>query len=348
MSYQLGMDAICLRPAKRPGHTEYCSHDRLREWIRMQTGKSLEDAWECDLIWHTNDGPAAWSELGRTTDMGHAEFLEGGVDKRASRPCPFISVDEALAFDAVEEYGLPDAQALSAHYDRIWQEGQRAHPEQVFTGGYYKTMVSGAIETFGWDILLQAAADQPAFERVMDSFFRLSLAHYQAWARTRAEVFICHDDMVWSQGPFMDPAFYRRVIFPRYAALWRVLHNAGKKVLFCSDGDWTLFLDDIAAAGADGFIFEPMMSVETVVARYGGDRVIIGSAVDCRTLTYGAADAIRAEVDATLALARGCPGFFVAVGNHIPSNVPLENALLYFDCLSAAWRNSVTDCRYES
>ena len=35
-----------------------------------------------------------------------------------------------------------------------------------------------------------------------------------------------------------------------------------------------------------------------------------------------------------------CPGFFLAVGNHIPANVPVENAIYYNQCYEElAWRN---------
>ena len=337
MSYRTGMDTIHLRPTPRLAHTEYCSNDPLRRAILERTGKTLEDAWECDLCWSTNDGPVGWAQRGRTTDMGHAEFLEGGVDRRDPKPAPFRSVEEVLSFDAVEEYGLPDFDALVEYYRQSYGANQKKHPEQVYTAGYYKTIVSGAIEAFGWELLLAAAADKRRFERILDSIYRLSLHHYRAWAATPAEVFICHDDMVWSEGAFMDPAFYRAVIFPRYADLWRVIKDSGKKLLFCSDGDWTEFIDDIAAAGADGFIFEPMVSLETVVERYGKTHVIVGSKVDCRTLTFGTQDEIRAEIDATLEIAFGCPGFMFAVGNHIPSNVPVDNALFYFDYLQSRW-----------
>ena len=40
-------------------------------------------------------------------------------------------------------------------------------------------------------------------------------------------------------------------LFARYAELWKPLHAAGKKVLFCSDGNFTEFAADIVAAGAD-------------------------------------------------------------------------------------------------
>ena len=332
MSYLVGIDTIHLRPTERIARTEYCSNDALRRTLTTG-GQSFEDALGLDFLWSTNDGPVPWSERGRVTDMGHAEFLEHGVDKRQPKACPFADPEQVLEFDAVEEYGLPDMDGLVSYYENGYQEAQRSHPNQVFPGGYYKTIVSGAIEAFGWDMLLTAAAEQERFERVLDSIFRLSLHHYKAWAKTSIEVFICHDDMVWTQGPFMAPSFYRRVIFPRYEELWSVLKKAGKKILYCSDGNFGIFVDDLAGAGADGFIFEPITPLEPIVDKYGKTHVIAGSNVDCRTLTFGTKQEIQAEVDATLELALDCPGFIFAVGNHIPSNVPLENALFYLQYL---------------
>ncbi|NUQ70198.1 MAG: hypothetical protein HUU17_05185 [Chthonomonadales bacterium] len=345
MSYEIGMAAMRLEMAERIGHTEYHSNYAL---IRAVTGKepttdpdawrAFNDAWEIDLIWSTNDGPTDWALRGRVTDMGHAEFLEHGADWRDTVTCPFATVDEVLAFDAVSEYGLPDFEELVRFYEQAHRSAQTANPNQIHTAGYYKTIISGAIQAFGWDMLLAAAADRAGFARVLDSFFELAAHHFRAWARTSAPVFIDHDDFVWSAGAFMSPAFYRAEIIPRYRRLWQILHEAGKTVLFCSDGDWSIFIDDIAEAGADGFIFEPTTDLEHIVRRYGQTHVIVGSKVDCRTLTFGDKEEIAAEVRATLGLAQACPGFMVAVGNHIPSNVPVDNALWYFDCLRSGWR----------
>jgi len=337
MSYRIGIDTIYLRPTPRVAHTEYCSHGALMRQVEAEAGAPFPDAWRFDLNWYTHDGPASWAERGRVTDMGHSEFAEGGVDRRAPKPSPFTDPQQVLEFDAVDEYGLDDHDELVAFYEDIYQTSQRADPNMVWPGGRYRTMVSGAIDSFGWEMLLAAAVDQEGFERVLDSYFRLSMHHVKAWAQTSIKVYINHDDMVWSSGPFMDPVFYRRVIFPRYAELWAELHKAGIKVLFCADGDWSLFVDDIARAGADGFIFEPLMALEPVVERYGRSHVIVASKVDCRTLTFDTKEAIQREVDATLELAFQCPGFVFAVGNHIPSNVPVENARFYFDYLRRHW-----------
>ncbi len=343
MSYQIGLDTLRLRPTPRLARTEYCSNDALK---RLVTGLPADDPrldaefsrrWELDLIWSTPEGSHPWETCGRVTDMGHSEFLEGGVDWRPKQPCPFKNVHEAWAFDAVAEYGLTPMEELVAYYEGVYQDARRRYPEQVYTGGYYRTLISGAIAIFGWDMLLEAAADRRRFARVLDTIFQVALHHARAWAQTSIDVFMCHDDMVWTQGAFMHPSFYRGELFPRYAELWRVLHAAGKQVIFCSDGDWSQFASDIVAAGADALSFEPMMPLEPVVERFGRTHALLASKVDARTLTFGTHAAIQAEVDATLALARRCAGLMFAVGNHIPSNVPVDNALFYDAYLRSHW-----------
>ncbi len=50
---------------------------------------------------------------------------------------------------------------------------------------------------------------------------------------------------------------------------------------------------------------------------------------DTRLLLYGTKAEIRAEVERCISLGRDCPGYFLAVGNHIPPNTPVENAIYY-------------------
>ncbi len=345
MSYPIGLNALKLQPGQRLAHTEYCDHYAL---VRATTGRDPQvepqawrefyDAWDIDFLWNTYEGVDGWGKNGRTTDMGHAEFMEGGIDRREPVQSPFKTVEEVLEFDAAAEYGLVDLEALTADYENQYSTKRATYPNQVNTGGHYNTIVSGAVQAFGWDLLLEAASDKRGFDKVLEGIFQVTLHSVKAWARTSIDVFIQHDDMVWTSGAFMHPDFYRQSIFPRYRQLWQILHDAGKMVLFCSDGDYTQFVDDIAQAGADGFIFEPLTDLDLIAARFGKTKVIMGSKVDCRTLTFGDRDQIKREVDATLKVARDCPGFVFAVGNHLPSNIPLDNAQYYFDYLSNHWK----------
>lgn len=346
MSRQLALDTIHLRPTPRPAHTEY-SLEYHKDYVRQKTGlepddpaarKRLYELWEIDFLWLTDDGlHGNWGAHGRVTDMGHAEYAADGSDLRQPQDCPFRSVEEVWAFDAVAEYGLPDFDEQVASYEGLIQRAREATPDQFVPGGYYKTIVSGAIQAFGWEMLLLGASDPGRMERVFDSFFRLTLHHMQAWAKTSAEALIQHDDFVWTSGAFMHPDIYRSVIIPRYAELWKPLRAVGKKVLFCSDGNFMQFAEDIVAAGADGLIFEPCNDFGFMVERFGRSCVLVGSYVDCRDMAFRPWDTVRASVDRTLELADRCSGLIFAVGNHIPANVPPEMMDAFIEYLRARW-----------
>lgn len=57
--------------------------------------------------------------------------------------------------------------------------------------------------------------------------------------------------------------------------MWQPLKKAGKKVLFCSDGRWAMFMEDIARCGADCFILEPSNDLDYVAVRFGRIRCIV-------------------------------------------------------------------------
>jgi uroporphyrinogen-III decarboxylase len=155
----------------------------------------------------------------------------------------------------------------------------------------------------------------------------------EAWARTSVEAVIQHDDFVWTQGPFMHPDIYREVIIPRYAALWEPIHAAGKKVLFCSDADFTIFVEDLAEAGADGFIFEPCVDFGMMAEKFGQSHCLVGSFVDCRDLTFGDWEKVRDDIDRTFEVLKMCRGAILAVGNHLPPNISADMLDRYYGYL---------------
>lgn len=346
MSRQIALDTIHLKPTPRLAHTEY-SLAYHRDYIRRKTGlepgtpeamDKFHEAWGIDFMWSVNDGlHGHWFGRGRATNMGHAEYASDGSDKHQPVESPFKDMEEVWAFDAVAEYGLPDFGEQVAAYQALIDAARQRYPEQLTTGGYYKTIISGAIQAFGWEMLLLGASDPAKMERVLDSFFRFTKHHMDAWAQTDAEVIIQHDDFVWTLGPFMHPDYYRSVIIARFSELWKPLKAAGKKVLFCSDGNFMELAGDIVAAGADGLIFEPCNDFGWMVERFGDSSLLMGSAVDCRTMTFGTWEQVQAEMDLTLKLAERCRGLVWAVGNHLPPNIPEAMMERYLNYLLAHW-----------
>ena len=340
MSYQRGWQAMQLHKPDKIPHTEYLFH---RQFTIKVTGLDPEspDPGErsraCAAIARELDYDFLWTTFplpyeGPSTEMGHGQYTEKGIDiVRASKP--FESPEEVLAFEPERDLKVPSVEQLVPMVRNWHAKAQEAYPEAVVPGGFYNSVFTWAIRTFGWELFLAAAAlDEDRFDKILEGFTRISMKVVQAHVQVGIPVFLCHDDIVWTSGAVFHPDWYRRHIFPRLKRLWEPLREAGIKVLFCSDGDFTDFVQDLAEAGAQGFIFEPLTDLEKIVDLYGQTMVIIGN-IDTRILTYGTPEDIRADVKRCAQLGLDCPGYFFAVGNHIPYNVPIASIECYLEAI---------------
>jgi hypothetical protein len=345
MSYEDGWAALNLEMPARVPRTEYSveSHWELitavtgipvnfqsSEEEKRRARGALYKAWNLDLFWRTLIDKEHMP--GRRTSMGHAVYEIGGTDFDARIQCPFAAPEEALAFDPLAEYGRPDKKELRRMFEEDYRRVCREHPDGVNMTGIYITCLSGLIYIFGWEMLLLAAGTDPTrFGEVTNRYCRWVGQHFEALAEADVPVVMVHDDIVWTSGPFLHPDWYRRFVFPNYKKLFAPLRESGKKILFTSDGDYTMFIDDIVACGTHGFFFEPLTDMAAFAAKYGRTHVFVGNA-DTRVLLFGTKEGIRREVKRCLDIGKKCPGFFMAVGNHIPPNTPVESALYYNAC----------------
>ena len=342
MSYEDGWAAINLQMPRRIPRTEYSAEmhwDLIKvvtgidvgvdspDEVKWKAGRAFAWAWDYSFFWSTLIGHGELGEY--QSDMGHAEYAAGGVDRRDTVYNLYEDPEDVLNFDPWEKLGPKDKGELVRRFEAHYKLNCDANPDGVNMTGTYITLISGMIALFGWDMLLLAAGtDQVRFGELVNRYASWMQQYYDALAESDVPVVMTHDDMVWSSGPIFRPAWYREYVFPNYKKFWAPLREAGKRIMFTSDGDFTSFIDDLAEAGLHGFVFEPLTSLEYVVEKYGQSHVIIGNA-DTRVLLDGTQAEIRAEVEQCMSLGRDCPGFFMAVGNHIPPNTPVESALYY-------------------
>jgi hypothetical protein len=352
MSYQDGWAAINLEMPARIPRTEYSADSYHWPLISRVTGmnvtassppaereaasRAFREAWSYDFAWSTMVGAGHLGEF--ATDMGHAVYAADGSDQRLQSEPLFRSPEEVFSFDPLERLPHYDHEELVAQFNRHYRANCERHPDEVNMTGTYITVVSGLIALLGWDMLLLAAGtDSAAFGRFTNRYAEWVDRFYRALADSDAPVVMTHDDIVWTSGPFVHPDWYREYVFPHYRRLFEPLKAAGKKIAFTSDGDYTLFIGDLVAAGVDGFVMEPLTDMALIAERYGRTHFFIGNA-DTRILLNGSKADIRAEVERCMTIGRDCPGFFMAVGNHIPANTPVENALYYNECYEELMR----------
>ncbi len=342
MGYQDGWAAINLEMPGRVPRTEYSvtGHWELvsavtgievsassSAEVKADAARAFMKAWDFSFMWSTF--VSGQFMHGRTTSMGHAVYAAEGVDYRDDVSCPFTDPEEVLSFDPTAEYGPLDQRELIPQMEAAYSKSCAAYEDAVHMSGVYTTMVSGWIAIFGWEMLLLAAGEDPGrFGEMARRYEAWITPCFEALAESNVPVVMCHDDMVWTGGAFLSPVWYREYIFPAYKRLWRPILEAGKRLVFTSDGDYTEFFGDIVDCGAHSLVMEPCCDMAAFAEQYGQTHGFIGNA-DTRILLSGTKEQIRAEVERCMNIGKQCPGFFMAVGNHIPPNTPVESALYY-------------------
>lgn len=343
MSWEDGWSAINLEMPKRVPRTEYSVDWYHWELVAKVTGipvdkeslaelkKSASRAfvkkWNYDFFWSTLIDHSVFGDM--RTKMGHASYAVDGTDVSREVVCPFKTAEEVLAFDPFETLGARDHQTLVRSFEEHYRSQLLPEPLGVRMTGTYVTLISGLIDLFGWDMLLLAAGtDLAGFGEVANRYARWMQQYFNALADADVPCVMVHDDIVWTSGPFLNPDWYREYVFPNYKKYFAPLRDSKKKIMYTSDGNYNAFIDDIAACGMNGFVLEPCTDMQYIAEKYGKTHAFVGNA-DTRILLLGTRPEIRAEVERCMRIGKGCPGFFMAVGNHIPQNTPIENALYY-------------------
>ena len=345
MSYARGMAALHLEMTDCVPRTEYSAH---RHWdlIQAVTGIAVSEdspeevqakasdafinAWDYDFMWATTISRNVFGEV--RTKMGHAVYAAGGVDYSDEISSPFSEPEDALDFDPHEQLPDWDAPQIRQMYLDQYERSCEQWPNCVNMSGVYVSLVSGLIDLFGWDLLLTALGTDPEkCGEMTNRYSRWIQQFFDVLAETDIPVVMVHDDIVWTTGAFCRPDWYRQYVFPNLKRQIAPLREAGKIILFTADGNYTQFIDDIADCGVSGFVMEPSTDMQYIADKYGKTHSFIGNA-DTRILLSGTKQEIHAEVQRCMDIGKDCPGFFMAVGNHIPPNTPVESALYYNEC----------------
>ena len=254
----------------------------------------------------------------------------------------FHSAEEVFAFSPLEKADFTDWPHVVMNWDFsseevIYQRLRPSYPEEwgdtapdgsAAGTWFYNTTFMWPMLTFGWELFLECCLD-PRFERIMDEFAEINRRVFRAFARLPIRFVTCHDDIVMSRGPVCSPAWMRKYVFPRYEEYWDILKAGGVEVIFMTDGCADVFVDDVMACGAKGFVSEPYTDYRGIARRY--ENCVLAGEGDNRILSGNDPAAIRGMVEQMVQTGRMSGGYFMCIGNHIPWNVPGEAIKLYLD-----------------
>jgi DNA-binding NarL/FixJ family response regulator len=262
----------------------------------------------------------------------------------------FKSVDEVFAFSPLKKADFRDWKHVVNNWDfsseeAIYRRFRKNFPEEwgdkapggsIASVGIYNTMFMWPLLTFGWELFLEACLDE-RFENVMEEFAELNRRAFRAFARLPVNFVICHDDIVITRGPVCSPQWMYKYIFPRYEEFWSIVKNAGKEVIFMSDGNLDVYVDDVITCGARGIITEPYTNFKRIVKKHKD--VFVAGEGDNRIISTNDYNAIKNMVLNMVETAKETGGYAMSIGNHIPWNVPPEAVKLYLNLsVEYGWR----------
>ena len=246
----------------------------------------------------------------------------------------FSSVEEVLKYRPLEDtegkVRVVSKEYRDGRIKTARENREIAGDNCLVSGMYYTTLFQFGIMSFGWENFLVAAGSEPEiYSTILDQFAEISYQNVSEWVKDDCPVFFFHDDLAITRGLVFKPEWYRKEIFPRYEKIIEPAKQAGKRIVFVSDGNYTELIDDIFAVGVDGIMVDCYNDLDMILKKYGEKHPIIGN-IDTLILTNGSYEDIKQEVKRCTEIGKRYPGYFMKAAGDLPHNIPMENLKNYF------------------
>jgi uroporphyrinogen decarboxylase len=191
-------------------------------------------------------------------------------------------------------------------------------------------------ETVGLEEFLVRMITQPEF---VSKATAVHIKQLVAWAEAMCDLgvdaILEGSDYCDNRGTIMGPGRFRQFILPGLTELVQAVHAKGKYFIKHTDGNTWSILDDLVAAGVDGWQgIQPSigMDLKLLKEKYAGKLCLFGG-VNNDTLIAGTPTEVAEEVKYAIRYAAPGGGLVLTVGNTLQIGTRYEN---YMAMLAAA------------
>lgn len=269
------------------------------------------------------------SDIGFFTELGNNRVRDVfGVEWDRSIDKDIGNVEgQVLAEPTLAGYEFPDP--LDRRFFADIPEKIARFPDRfrVFQIGF--SLYERAWTLRGMERLMIDFYDQPAFvHELLGRIADYNIAQAREAIGYDIDAVYFGDDWGQQHGLQMGPRLWRQFIRPQLERMYGAVRQSGKFVMIHSCGDVDELFDDLVEIGLSCFNpFQPeVMDVYGLLPRYRGRLAFYGGLSTQRTLPFGTAGDVRAEVRRLLELGRD-GGYIFAPAHDVEGDVPLENML---------------------
>lgn len=185
-------------------------------------------------------------------------------------------------------------------------------------------------ELFGFDnFMIQLYDDRDMITDVLDMYTDFYVDVVKRLMEYDLTFLYIGDDIAYKNGPFIDPGLMKELWMPRMKKIMEPAANKGMPILFHSDGDISLFLDDLIGMGVCAINpVEPYgMDIVELKKRYANNLSFVGNLDVGGNLSIGTPDDVRKEAEQLIDNVGKDGGLVLASSHSITENVRPENFL---------------------
>jgi len=234
-------------------------------------------------------------------------------------------VEPALpSWDDWPRYRLPEPPPMEV-FERL-REQFRASPRDRITSGSGGSLFERMQFIRGTEnLMMDLAEDRAELHELADAVAEYFLAHVKGGLLADADVFWFGDDWGAQDRLLIHPRRWREFFKPRYKRLMDPIRDAGKEIVFHTDG-WTADIwDDLIELGVTVLNPQHCIMPRSLLEEKLAGRVCVRSDLDRQhIIPFGTPDELREHVKDTIALFGRFNGGLILHGEVGPE-VPMEN-----------------------
>jgi uroporphyrinogen decarboxylase len=240
----------------------------------------------------------------------------------------------------IARYPMPDPD------DPIRIEGLKERVDKIHRAGYaavlnlpsafvHKTQYLRGFEDWFADLAL----NQDLLAALFDAVLEVSLAicvHQLNEVGADVDVILTADDLGLQRGLMMSPDAYRKLIKPRHARYFELIHAMSPaKVLFHTCGSVVEIVGDLVDIGVD--VLHPIqvtargMAPETLKREWGEVMAFWGAIDTQHTLCQASVEDVRSEVEHRIEVLGRGGGYVLGAVHNIQPDVPVDNILAMYE-----------------
>ncbi len=147
------------------------------------------------------------------------------------------------------------------------------------------------------NLFLDLGEDSPELGKLTEMVHEFYLKHFQLWSQTEVDGITIGDDWGSQTALLISPTMWRRLFKPLYARYIEIVHRAGKKMFFHSDGVVRDIIPDLIEIGADALNHQLFcMDIEEIGRSFRGKVTFWGEVDRQYILPFGTVEEVRQGV----------------------------------------------------